>query len=277
MNVTSWSRRRFGATIGVAVLALSIGTTAAQADISQHRDQSSHAKPTIVLVHGAFADGSGWNGVIAELQHDGYPVIAAANPLRSLEADSAYVRSIIDSVDGDVVLVGHSYGGGVITNAATGADNVDALVYVAGHAPDKGETVGQFSDPEQYPGSELTPDSLVTRPYAGGADITIDPARFRQIFAADLPASEARLMAATQRPADVSILEEPSPGEPAWKTIPSWYQVSSDDKALSPVAQRFFAKRMGAHTTEVKASHVGFISHPKTTANVIESAARATD
>nr|BFF16680.1 hypothetical protein GCM10025730_02010 [Promicromonospora thailandica] len=186
------------------------------------------------------------------------------------------MRSVVDAIDGDVVLVGHSYGGGVITNAASGADNVDALVYVAAFAPDKGETVGQFNDPSQYPGSELEPESLVLRPYPGGVDATIDPADFRQIFAADLPQRQTRIMAATQRPANVAVLEEESTSEPAWKTIPSWYQVSTQDHALSPVAQRFFAERMGAHTSAIKASHAGYVSHPNETAQVIEQAARAT-
>lgn len=280
MNHRPSRRRQLGTVIGAAVsatLALGLGPGIAQADSSGQHNSGSSEKPTIVLVHGAFADSSGWEGVIDKLQRDGYPVIAAANPLRSLESDSAYVRSIVDSIDGDVVLVGHSYGGGVITNAATGADNVDALVYVAGHAPDKGETVSQFSDPQKYPGSELTPESLVARPYPGGEDLTIDPAHFHEIFAADLTAKRARIMASTQRPGSAGLLDEPSPGEPAWKTIPSWYQVSTEDKALSPVAQRFFAERMGAHTSSIKASHVGFISHPKTTANLIESAADATE
>jgi pimeloyl-ACP methyl ester carboxylesterase len=267
-------RTTIGAALGVT-LALGVGAGLAQADSSQHPGQSSTEKPTVVLVHGAFADASGWGGVIGELQHDGYPVLAVANPLRGLASDSAYVRSVLDSIDGDVVLVGHSYGGAVITNAATGAENVEALVYVAAFAPDLGETINKYNDPTQYPGSELTPDALVFRPYPGGVDVTIDPARFQRIFAADLPSRQTRLMAATQRPAAAASLDEQS-GEPAWKTIPSWYQISARDKAISPVAQRFLAERMGAHTTTVDASHVGYISHPTRTANLIESAARAT-
>lgn len=272
------AHRRLGTVVGVAVsaaLALGVGASVAQADSGHRPDRDTHEKPTVVLVHGAFADASGFGGVIDKLQRDGYPVIAVGNPLRGLASDAAYVRSVVDSIDGDVVLVGHSYGGGVITNAATGADNVDALVYIAAHAPDKGETVSDFNDPAQYPGSLLEPESLVLRPFPGGVDATIDPAHFREIFAQDLPAQQARLMAATQRPADVAVLEEPS-GEPAWKTIPSWYQVSNNDHALSPTAQRFFAKRMGAHTSSINASHAGYVSHPIETANVIESAARAT-
>ncbi|MGO4594873.1 alpha/beta fold hydrolase [Leifsonia sp. 2TAF2] len=277
MKLKSSKRRALAIVAGLAVsttLALGAAGTA-QAATGLHHVQDSSTKPTVVLVHGAFADSSGWGGAITQLEHDGYPVIAVANPLRDLASDSAYVRSVVDSIHGPVVLVGHSYGGGVITNVATGAPNVKALVYVAAFAPDLGETVGQFNDPAKYPGNELKPESLVLRPYPGGVDATIDPASFRAIFAADLPERQTRIMAATQRPANVAVLEEKS-GEPAWKTIPSWYQISAQDHALSPVAQRFFAKRMGAHTSTINASHAGYISHPIETANVIESAARAT-
>jgi len=280
MKFWNSKRRTLGTLVGASLsAALALGAGAAQASSAHHGGHpghDSHAKPTVVLVHGAFADASGWGGVITKLEHDGYPVLAVANPLRGLASDAAYVRSVVDSIDGDVVLVGHSYGGGVITNAATGADNVDALVYVAAFAPDKGETVGQFNDPEQYPGGELEPDALVLRPYPGGVDATINPDDFRRIFAADLPERQTQIMAATQRPANVAVLDEKSTTEPAWKTVPSWYQISMQDKALSPVAQHFFANRMGAHTSEIKASHAGYVSHPNETAKVIESAARAT-
>jgi len=232
-------------------------------------------RPTVVLVHGAFADASGWADVITTLEKDGYPVLAVANPLRSLAGDSAYVRSVIDTIDGKVVLVGHSYGGGVITNAATGADNVSALVYVAAFGPDKGETIAQFADPEKYPGAGLSPELLVLRPFPGGVDASLDPAQFHAVFAADLPETLTDSMAASQRPAAVAVLEENS-GEPAWKSIPSWYQVSNQDHALSPVAQRFMAERMGATTTAIDASHAGYVSHPAETVRVIESAAVAT-
>jgi len=279
MKIRSLKRQSLRTVVGAvatATLALGIGASVAQADSGKHPGHGQAPKPTVVLVHGAFADASGWGGVIEKLEHDGYPVLAVANPLRGLADDSAYVRSVVDTIDGDVVLVGHSYGGAVITNAATGADNVDALVYVAAFAQDKGETVGQYNDPEQYPGSLLAPESLVLRPYPGGVDATIDPADFRKVFAGDLPERQTRVMAATQRPTSVAVLEEESTTEPAWKTIPTWYQVSAQDRALSPVAQRFFAQRMGAHTSSIKASHAGYVSHLNETAKVIESAARAT-
>jgi pimeloyl-ACP methyl ester carboxylesterase len=231
------------------------------------------SKPTIVLVHGAFADASGWDGVIGHLQADGYPVLAVANPLRGLAADSAYVRSVVDTLAGPVVLVGHSYGGAVISNVATGAANVTALVFVAAFAPDEGEAIGQFADPTQYPGAALTPDALVVRPFPGGADASIDPARFREIFAADLPESETVKLAVRQRPVALAAFEEPS-GAPAWRTLPCWYLVCGQDKAISPVAERFFAQRMDAETVEIDASHAGFVSHAEPTAKLIASAAR---
>jgi pimeloyl-ACP methyl ester carboxylesterase len=236
--------------------------------------KSEDAEPTVVIVHGAFADASGWDGVIDILQRDGHPVLAVANPLRGLESDSAYLRGIIDTLPGPVVLVGHSYGGAVITNAATGAANVKALVYVAAFVPDKGESLGQFADPTKYPGAELSPEALVVRPYPGGVEATIDPSRFHDIFAADLPRSETTRMAVRQRPVSLSVFEDLT-GEPAWRTIPSWYQVSAMDKAISPAAERHFAEHIGARTTEINASHAGFAAHPDVTAELIESAIAA--
>jgi pimeloyl-ACP methyl ester carboxylesterase len=234
-----------------------------------------HTGPTVLLVHGAFADASGWDDVIGILQGHGLEVLAVANPLRGLASDSAYVRGVVDSVPGPVVLVGHSYGGAVITNAAAGATNVKALVYVAAFVPDQGENLGRFADPAQYPGALLTPDALVVSPYPGGAEAIIDQARFHEIFAADLDPVQTTRMAARQRPVSLSVFEDISDA-PAWRRIPSWYQVSSQDKAISPVAERFFADRIGAQTTEVDASHVAFISHAESTADLIRSAVDST-
>jgi pimeloyl-ACP methyl ester carboxylesterase len=230
-------------------------------------------KPTVVLVHGAFADSSSWNGVIAVLQRDGYPVIGVANPLRDLAGDATYLSSILDTLPGPVILVGHSYGGAVITDAATGHANVKALVYIAAFAPDQGESglaiLGQF------PGSQLPP-ALVVRPFPGGQDAYINQADFPQIFAADVPAEQARLMAAGQRPVALAAFAEPS-GVPAWKTIPSWYLVAGADHAIPPAAEQAMADRAHAHTVVVPgASHAVLVSHPEATAELIESAARAT-
>jgi pimeloyl-ACP methyl ester carboxylesterase len=192
-------------------------------------------KPTIVLVHGAWADASVWNDVAERLQHRGYTVIAPANPLRGLSTDAAYLSSILTTISGPIVLVGHSYGGMVMTNAATGNPNVTALVYIAAFAPDLGDTVGGLG--AMNPGSHLGPTTLLFRPYPTGLDAYIAPGSFRAVFAADLPGTVTALMAAAQRPIDAVALGQPS-GEPARKTIPSWYLVATQDHAIPPTTQR---------------------------------------
>ncbi|WP_127502853.1 alpha/beta fold hydrolase [Actinoplanes solisilvae] len=228
-------------------------------------------RPTIVLVHGAFADASGWHDVARSLQRDGYTVIAPANPLRSVPGDSAYLRSILATLKGPLVLVGHSYGGFVITNASTGNANVKALVYIAAFAPDQGDTVGGLAG--RFPGSRLGPPVLDIRPYPGGADGYIKTGVFREIFAGDLPRGTADFMAASQRPGDLATFDQKS-GAPGWKTIPSWFQVSRDDQVIPAAAQRFMAKRAKSHISEVDASHVAMISQPRATTRVIIQAAR---
>ncbi|MGV9386109.1 alpha/beta fold hydrolase [Nonomuraea sp. NPDC003707] len=256
---------------------LSIMVTALASPSAASTTAGRTAKPTVVLVHGAFADASSWNKVVARLQGAGYPVIAPANPLRDLAGDAAYLSSIVSSIDGPVILVGHSYGGAVISNAATGHPNVKALVFIAAFAPEEAESALDLTG--KFPGSQL-PTSLITRQYplpggGTGTDAYVDPAKFRAAFAADLPARDTALMAATQRPAALAALGSPS-GAPAWKTTPSWYLVAGADQAIPPAAQRFMAKRTGAHTSEVRdASHVIMISRPDTTTAVITAAARA--
>jgi pimeloyl-ACP methyl ester carboxylesterase len=237
------------------------------------------AKPTVVLVHGAFADASGWAGTIDRLRGAGYPVLAPANPLRGVALDAAYLKSVLATIKGPIVLVGHSYGGMVITNAATGNANVKALVYIAAFAPDQGDTVAALG--ALAPGGQLGPKTLTIRTFPG-PDGTPQPeayirlGAFHDVFAADLPAKQAATMAVSQRPAAASALGEPS-GPPAWKTIPSWYLLPGSDKAIGTAAERIMAKRIKAHVTEVKgASHVVMISHPGATAKIIESAAGAT-
>ncbi len=231
-------------------------------------------KPTVVLVHGAFADSSGWNEVTERLQKRGYTVLAASNPLRGLAADSEYVKSIVETIEGPVVLVGHSYGGAVITNAATGNPNVQSLVYVAAYALDAGE---RLIDANELGGghSELA-EHLVIRPYPGApegdADGYIDPAFFRDLFAADLPKKLTSVMAASQRPAALQALFTPS-GEPAWKTVPSWYVVASQDNTIPPEAERVMAERAGSTTVEIDSSHVVMMSHPDEVTDVILDAA----
>lgn len=223
------------------------------------------AKPVIVLVHGAFADALGWQKVIPILLRDGYEVTAVENPLESLDSGIATTKRVVDAQTRPVVLVGHSYGGAVITGAAAGNSKVKALVYLAAFGPDGGEALGTFGP--KYPidlDHALKPDSA--------GFLTVDRAQFRQVFAADVPADDVAVMAATQKPVSSSVFTASVPVA-AWKTIPSWYVVSKRDHAINPDLERFYAKRMGAHTTEVDASHVAFISHPAEIAKVIEEAA----
>ena len=234
------------------------------------------SKPTVLLVHGAFAESSSWNGTAARLLAHGYTVVAIANPLRGVKSDATVVASVIDSIPGPVVLVGHSYGGNVITDAATGKANVKALVYVAALAPDVGETAAGLSG--KFPGSTLGPTLAPPVQLAdGGKDLYIQQDKFRAQFAADVPVGEARLMAVTQRPITEAALNEAS-GEPAWKTIPSWFIYGSLDKNIPPAAHAFMAQRAGARgTVEIKgASHVVMISHPGALAKMIEEAAAQT-
>lgn len=233
------------------------------------------AKPTVVLVHGAFADSSSWDGVTAKLEKDGYTVIGAANPLRSVKTDAASVAAVLKSVNGPVVLVGHSYGGSVISAAATGASNVKALVYVAAFAPEAGETAVGLSG--KFPGSTLGP--TLAPPVAladGGKDLYIQQSKFHDQFAADLPEAKARLMAAGQRPITDAALNEASPA-PAWKTIPSWFIYGKADKNIPAASQDFMAKRANSKKTIVidGASHVVMTSHPAEVAKLIEEAATA--
>jgi pimeloyl-ACP methyl ester carboxylesterase len=235
-------------------------------------------KPTIVLIHGGFADASNWNGVIKDLSKEGYPVIAPANPLRGIPTDATYIKSVLASIKGPVVMVGHSYGGAVITNASAGNPNVKALVYVAAFAPDTGEQLGGLLG--KFPGS-LIPTSLNQVPFTNadgttGTDLYIQADKFRGTFAADLPKSTTALMAAEQRPFSAESLTDVTTAA-GWRTIPSWGIVAGADKSIPPALERWEYERMNAHVTEVPgASHVVMISHPDTVADVIEQAVRAT-
>jgi pimeloyl-ACP methyl ester carboxylesterase len=229
------------------------------------------AKPTVVLVHGAWADASGWNDVAHSLQGKGYDVIAPANPLRGVPTDAAYLKTVLASIKGPIVLVGHSYGGMVMTNAATGNANVKALVYIAAFAPDQGETAGGIE--QINPGSQAAGANLTIRPFdGGGKDVYITPADFHHVFCQDVPARQSALMAAEQRPLSLSAFADVS-GVPAWKTIPSWYMVASHDRAIPPATERFMAKRMKATTVEVDSSHVAMISHPAAVTKLVLRAA----
>lgn len=248
------------------------GTTAIAAMFAMSSALASPEKPTIVLVHGAFADSSSWNGVTRILKHDGYPVIAVANPLRGVKNDATYVSNVLKSIPSPVVLVGHSYGGSVISEAANGNSNVKGLVYVAAFTPDKGESVGQLTD--KFPGSTLIP--TLGKPVAlpnGDEDLYIDQDKFPAQFAGDIPQEEAQLMAIAQRPITKSAISEPST-DGAWKHIPSWFIYGNKDKNIPPAAMAFFAKRASSKETVVikGASHVVMLSHPKEVAQLIEKA-----
>lgn len=232
-------------------------------------------RPTIVLVHGAFADSSGWDAVHERLTKRGFEVIAFSNPLRGPIADAEYLGQFLDTIKGPVVLVGHSYGGAVITNAATGDPDVKALVYIAAYAPDEGESVAAAN--ELGGGHTDVIDHLVLRPYPGApqgdADAYIDPAVFHRLFAQDLPRSTTRFMGDTQRPGALAALVTPS-GPPAWKSTPSWYLVAKQDRIIPPEAERAMAKRAGAKTVVIDSSHVAMMSHPKVVVSLIRKAAR---
>lgn len=252
------------------LLAMALGAAAFATDASAQA-----AKPTVVLVHGAFADASSWNGVIRILEKDGYPVVAVANPLRGVTSDGAYVGDVVTSLAGPVVLVGHSYGGSVITEAARDKSNVKALVYVAAFAPDAGETAAGLSG--KFPGSTLGPAIAPPVKLAtGGNDLYIRQDKFHQQFAADVPKADAALMAATQRPITEAALNEKS-GSPTWTSIPSWFVYGDKDLNIPPKALAFMAERAKSRKTEVVAgaSHVVMVSHPDVVARQIERAAEA--
>jgi pimeloyl-ACP methyl ester carboxylesterase len=221
---------------------------------------------TVILVHGAFADGSSWGNVIPLLEKDGYDVIAVQNPLTSYSDDVATTRRVIDA-SGSVVLVGHSYGGAVISSAARGAANVRALVYVAAFAPESGENLQALL--QQYPskiGAALVPDAA--------GFLYIDRAQFKEAFAADVSDRDLSVMAAAQKPINSQIFGQ-AYETPAWKEITSWYLIANNDQAINPALQRMFAERMRATTREVNTSHVPFVSNPDAVAAIIKEAAEA--
>lgn len=262
---------------GVATQDASITSAVAQSVDSSNAKVPAGTKPTIVMVHGAFADASGWQGVATQLMKAGYTVYAPPNPLRGVQADSDYLNTFLSTIDGPVVLVGHSYGGFVITNAATGNPNVVGLVYVAAFAPNQGETGEDVMKLGGHPEESQLLAAAYPRPYPGAPDhdfdIYIQPSKFRSVFCADLSRRQARFMAASQRPGTLFSLGTPS-GAPAWKTIPSFYAVAKDDKAIPPTAQRAMAERMGAYTRQLSSSHVAMISHPGAVTKLILRAAR---
>jgi pimeloyl-ACP methyl ester carboxylesterase len=270
------------ALLGIIIVVVGLlGLTPAAQSATGATAAGSHdeAKPTVVLVHGSWADASSWTGVVKRLQQEGYQVVAPPNPLRSLSGDAEYIRTFLSTVSGPIVLVGHSYGGAVITNAATGNPNVKALVYVDAFAPDEGEQVLPLTGPDSALAVADPTTVFDLRPYPGAPpgdfDVYLKPEVVVNSFAPDLPMRDALAIAATQRPIAFSAGLEPS-GVPAWKTIPSWYLIGTEDLIIPEAQQRFMAERAGAEIVEVKASHVSLISKPNAVARLIVAAAEAT-
>jgi pimeloyl-ACP methyl ester carboxylesterase len=282
LNQLSTSTRRLaiGPILGIAASLTIVFGLSPLALASAKTPSETSPKPTIVLVNGAWANSASWNGVIELLQAEGYTVYAPPNPLRSLQGDSDTIADFLKTISGPIVLVGHSYGGMVITNAANGIANVKALVYVDAFAPAQGESACELT--AKFPGSVLTsaPTSQVFRAVSypgapkGDAMVYVNPSFFMKGFANDLSAKEGAVAEATQNPVTLSAVEAPS-GPPAWAHISSWDVVGTIDKAIPEAAQLFMAKRAHAHITEIHAGHLSMVSQPGAVANVIESAARA--
>jgi pimeloyl-ACP methyl ester carboxylesterase len=263
---TSWLIATLAGFIGlIGVFVLTASTPSASAS------SPTGPKLTVVLVHGAWADSSGWSEVIERLQKDGYRVLAPANPLRSLDGDSAYLASFLAQEQGPFVLVGHSYGGAVITNAAAGNTNVQGLVYINGFVPDVGEDMLHLAGE-----GSLIPSSIEFKGFppfgATDVDVYIKPENFRETFAADVPRRDAAVMAVTQRPLALAAAAGQTTAA-AWKTIPSWYLLGRQDRAITPAAQRFMANRAGAQVSEINSSHASMVSHPGPVVDLIEDAA----
>ncbi|WP_063734289.1 alpha/beta fold hydrolase [Streptomyces sp. RTd22] len=233
-----------------------------------------NSTPTIVLVHGAFGDSSMWKGVVAKLREQGYTAVAAANPLRGLESDARYVATVTQAVGGPVVLVGHSYAGAVITRAARETSNVDALVYIAAFQSDEGESA--LENAARFPGAKMGPDTTTVIEHDGEPELRIRPEHFKDVIAGDLPDATTDILAVTQRPVRQEALTAKLSGEPAWRSLPSWALIATQDNAIPAQAQEFMAERAGSHVVRVEASHAVSVSQPDTVAEIIIEAARAT-
>ena len=268
-------------TIALALMAvLAITLTTSQSRARTRAGATTSARPTVVLVNGAWANSASWSGVIARLQSEGYTVDAPPNPLQSPKGDAGTIADLLKTSKGPIVLVGHSYGGAVITNAARDNRNVKALVYVDAFAPAKGESVLALDSTK--PGSALGAGptkvfNFVPFPGAkkGDAELYVKPSVFEQAFANGLPTKEGAVLAATQSPVVYSAVTAPS-GPPAWKTIPSWYVLGTIDRAIPPAIELFMAQRIHAHITRVRAGHLSMVAAPGVVANVITAAAKAT-
>jgi pimeloyl-ACP methyl ester carboxylesterase len=273
-------RRTINLATSAVLAAILIPAGMASAEAGTTGPSHSSSKPTIVLVHGAWADGSSWSDVVKRLQADGYPVNVAPNPLRGLTSDSEYLKAYLSGITGPIVLVGHSYGGAVITNAATGNANVKALVYDDAYIPDVDENISTLSGSHSaLAGAGEDPTSvfkLVPYPDApsGVVDTYVLPSVFISSFANDLPRARAAVLAASQPPTSLLALDKPS-GPPAWAKIPSWALIGRQDKIIPEAQQLFMAHRAKSHITEINSSHLSLISHPSAVTDIIEAAARA--
>ncbi|TDD58346.1 alpha/beta hydrolase [Kribbella antibiotica] len=256
--------RRLTAAVATVLLTVTGATTAA----ATHQPKP---KPTIVLVHGAFADAGSWSEVTKKLQRDGYTVVSPAVPLRSVATDTAYLNGVLAGIPGPKVLVGHSYGGAVITELA-GAADVKSLVYVAAFIPQAGETLGALNS--QFPGSEIGPDTTNAITYPGGVDLVMKPDAFRWVFAADLPTRQAAVLASSQRPVSASVFTE-TILKSAPAGLPKYAVIPGKDRAIAPAAEQFMAKRAGAKIVNAPgASHLVMLSEPSLVTRTIEQAAR---
>ena len=269
-------RSRFFAAV-LAVVALVVPLSIA-GSAAANRSNRSGPKPTIVLVHGDWADGSSWSAVIPRLQRQGYPVVAPPNPLRGPAEDDPFLASYLQTIQGPIILVGHSYGGFVITNAATGNANVKALVYIDAFIPDANQTLAELSSPE----SCLDPASAFNAvPFNGGVDLYLRIAPnppytgFNECFANGVPPNQAAVLSAVQRPAALAQLGDPS-GPPAWATIPAWALIGTEDHAVPPSLQEQMATHAGAHISFVRAGHLSLITRPNAVVDIIDRAIHAT-
>ena len=226
---------------------------------------------TIVLVHGALTDASIWHQVMGRLQQSGQRVLAPALPMRSLAGDAAYLRRVLDGIEGPVLVAGHSWGGSVISDPAALTPSVRGLVFVAAFIQDRGESAGELN--YQFPGSGLTPETTVVRPVPGGEELTLRPDQFAPVYAGDVDPATAAVMAAAQRGIDPAALGQSFDGPASWRDRPSWTLVATGDHSLPTEAQRFMAKRAGSVVTEVASSHAVPVAHPEPTAGLIAAAA----
>lgn len=272
------TKSSWAVTAATAASLLVLTLTGATNSGAQPAKHSAAAKPTIVLVHGAWADGSSWTAVTKNLQRKGFTVDVEANPLRGVKSDAAYLRDYLATIAGPIVLVGHSYGGMVITNAATGNPNVKELVYINAYLPRQGDTVDELTSAQ--PGSALDPNTtinVVPIRNADGtvvdADLYVKLALFPNIFAAGVSAQKAAVLAASQRPLTHSALDEASPNAPAWQTIPSWALIGTADRVIPPAEQQLMATRAGAHVVKVNAPHLSMVSDPDAVTGLITVAA----